>query len=209
MADSTGKGSAREDASNRLPPLLLLCGPSGVGKSAVADAIAATRPGLARISQDAYFGGAFVPYAEALRTGRSDMEAPGHVDWERLRIAALESRVGGCSCLLEGHAVVTDAALVEEASTIIFLDAPSEVCAARRILRRQRSEVENVDIQTYYQRFVWPAHVLHVRPIAEELAASGRATMIDATAPFQRVCAEALAAVDATSGNACKSLAPG
>ena len=52
--------------------------------------------------------------------------------------------------------------LVAEAACILFLDATAAVCAARRLGRRQRSAQEDADIEAYYHRFVWPAHLEHV-----------------------------------------------
>ena len=73
------------ETSGAAGPLILLCGPSGVGKSSVAKELAAARH-LALLSQDSYFGGDFVPYAEALERGRAEMEEPDHIDWDRVRL---------------------------------------------------------------------------------------------------------------------------
>ena len=142
-------------------PLLLLCGPSGVGKSSVARVLEAARP-LELLSQDSFFGGAFVPYAEAIQHGTAEMEEPDHIDWAKLRAAVHAARRNGRTCLVEGHTLLSDAMLVDAASGVLFLDAGPVVCAARRVGRRVRSEPENAEIAAYYHRFVWPAHVRHV-----------------------------------------------
>ena len=142
-------------------PLILLCGPSGVGKSSIARELAATRP-LELLSQDDFFKGGFVPYAEALGSGAAEMEDPAHIDWVALGGAVRAARQGGCTCLVEGHTLLSDTALVDESSSILFLDASPAVCAKRRIGRRERSEQESTEISAYYLRFVWPAHLRHV-----------------------------------------------
>ena len=73
------------ETSGAAGPLILLCGPSGVGKSSIAKELAAARH-LALLSQDSYFGGDFVPYAEALERGRAEMEEPDQIDWNRVRV---------------------------------------------------------------------------------------------------------------------------
>jgi len=77
--------SAETSGAGAAGPLILLCGPSGVGKSSVAKELAAARH-LALLSQDSYFGGDFVPYAEALERGRAEMEEPDQIDWNRVRV---------------------------------------------------------------------------------------------------------------------------
>ena len=153
--------AARGVEPQAVGPLVLLCGPSGVGKTSVAQHVASAMP-LQLLSQDSFFNGAFVPYADALSSGKAEIEEPGHIDWASLREAARAPRRGGRACLVEGHTLLSDPQLVAEAACILFLDATAAVCAARRLGRRQRSAQEDADIEAYYHRFVWPAHLEHV-----------------------------------------------
>jgi uridine kinase len=74
------------------------------------------------------------------------MEEPDHIDWVALRGAVRVARQNGRACLVEGHTLLSDAGLVDEASSILFLDACPSVCTARRIGRRERSEQERAEI---------------------------------------------------------------
>mmetsp|Transcript_15755 Transcript_15755/g.35353 ORF Transcript_15755/g.35353 Transcript_15755/m.35353 type:complete len:207 (-) Transcript_15755:167-787(-) len=184
-------------------PLMLLCGPSGVGKSSLAVLLGAERPDeLTLLSQDTFFGGGFIPYADALRCGQADMEEPAHIDWLSLREAVRAAQSDGRACLLEGHMLLTDDALVEEASLILFLDAPSKLCASRRVGRRLRREAENAEIEEYYSRFVWPAYDQYVRPVLERLREANRVIVMDANAPPSDLSHAALIAIDAALARA-------
>eukprot|EP01062_Namystynia_karyoxenos_P047607 TRINITY_DN35996_c0_g1_i1.p2 TRINITY_DN35996_c0_g1~~TRINITY_DN35996_c0_g1_i1.p2 ORF type:complete len:195 (+),score=60.16 TRINITY_DN35996_c0_g1_i1:33-587(+) len=171
--------------------VVLVTGPSGSGKSTLAAEMRSRHAGTAAaLRQDDYFAGAFVPYSE-----RADdaLERPEQVDWGRLLAAVADSRQGADLVLVEGHAVLASADLLQLAGAVVYLDAPEAVCRERRLLRSERPPAETAALGVYFTERVWPAHERTVAPVVQRLqdAADPRLLVLSATAAEVRPLAEA------------------
>ena len=168
--------------------LLLLCGPSGVGKSTIVEQLAL--PDDEVLHQDSFFAAPFLSYTDALRLGATHAESPSHIDFESLRKAVSQAceRCDG-HVIVEGHMLLHDAQLVQMAHQVVLLDASSEACAARRIGRRSRTADENAELELYYQTFVAPANAQYNLPVVAALKHQrpGLLQIVDATQPLNAV----------------------
>ncbi|KAJ1633261.1 hypothetical protein T492DRAFT_550483 [Pavlovales sp. CCMP2436] len=83
----------RQDHPNGpIRTLVLLTGPSGVGKSSVCECIRARIPGSIVLSQDTFFGSEVLSNDAALAARYDSMERADHVDWPRV-LAAVEEAI--------------------------------------------------------------------------------------------------------------------
>jgi uridine kinase/SAM-dependent methyltransferase len=176
---------------------ILISGTSGSGKSTIAkkvsDSIIVDRR-VTVIQQDDFFTTEFLPYHQ-----RHDFsyENGWGIDWDKIVLKMEESSSSSslssslsfrnnpinsndeneddAVIIVEGHMLGAAASRLLDAfdgqATIIlvFLHCSKEICKARRLNRRNRSEQEWHELNTYIDTFVWPCFIEVGMPSMESL----------------------------------------
>ena len=168
-----------------------ITGPSGAGKSEVARELARRLPESGILCTDSYYRD-LSALAPAQRTA-VNFDAPSAIDWDLLsahfdrlragrsvavprydfsthtRLPSLD-RLGPCGTLvLEGLFSLESASIRSRLDLAIFLDAPDEVCLARRIARDTVERGRTVkSVREQWRCHVGPMYRLHVLPIREQ-----------------------------------------
>jgi uridine kinase len=166
---------------------ILISGTSGSGKSTIAkkvsDSMSVDRT-VTVIQQDDFFTTEFLPYRQRLDFS---YENGWGIDWDKLvrKVEESSSSLPSLSysrnkpsngndddyveddpvIIVEGHMLGAAASRLLDAfdgqATIIlvFLHCSKEICKARRLNRRNRSEQEWQELNTYIDTFVWPCYL--------------------------------------------------
>uniref|UniRef100_A0A7S3LM37 Phosphoribulokinase/uridine kinase domain-containing protein n=1 Tax=Aplanochytrium stocchinoi TaxID=215587 RepID=A0A7S3LM37_9STRA len=146
--------------------LVLITGMSGCGKTTASkqlleDLNSCSGGGSGSwvlLSQDSFFCGAFVPFDVALKEGSTPIEEPEHVDFEKLKAEVRSKLKQGFSVIVEGHALLSDSELSEQADAIVYIKVDPHTCMNRRIARKGRKSAEINTYKQYFTKFVVPAH---------------------------------------------------
>lgn len=166
--------------------LIIIGGPSGVGKTTVARHLAGRLPGYSILSQDSFCTDRSGLLADndfySLDHERPDIvEHPLAADAiSRLRSDSpalipvyihAELRRSGARTVLPGHIIyeglhaLYDPGLVARAVLTVFLDAPEDVIYQRRRERDVRDRrADHARFEEHFRHFVWPGFERHVRP---------------------------------------------
>eukprot|EP00931_Biecheleriopsis_adriatica_P124482 TRINITY_DN99617_c0_g1_i1.p1 TRINITY_DN99617_c0_g1~~TRINITY_DN99617_c0_g1_i1.p1 ORF type:complete len:226 (+),score=41.14 TRINITY_DN99617_c0_g1_i1:84-680(+) len=159
--------------------VVLVCGSSGSGKSSLAAMLTKELRDAAVIHQDHYFTQPFMPYKD--RTDDS-YEGPNHIGFGRLVTDVKQKQAMSPLVVVEGHLVATDKELTSLAALAVILRCPEDVCKARRLNRRLRSEQETRELEAYIDKYVWPAYLEHGQPalaaLEEECEKSGKLCLV-------------------------------
>eukprot|EP00435_Cladocopium_sp_Y103_P071379 s198_g37.t1 len=153
--------------------LILVCGASGSGKSSLARALGEAMGCANILHQDNYFMKPFLSYKERVD---DSFEGPANVDWPRLRRDVLQALEKESWSIVEGHLVAADEELVNQASLVVLLRCPPELCKMRRLQRRRRAPANAQELADYIDRFVSPAFLKYGQPALEALEETCRAT---------------------------------
>ncbi|CAL1169244.1 unnamed protein product [Cladocopium goreaui] len=173
-----------DDAKISRGRLILVCGASGSGKSSLAEALGEAIGCANILHQDNYFLKPFLSYKERVD---DSFEGPAHVDWPRLRRDVREALEKSDKSIVEGHLVAADeesayaAARCDQwlrqcdnASLVVLLRCPPELCKTRRLQRRPREVAEAQELSDYIDRFVLPAFLKYGQPALDALEESCR-----------------------------------
>ncbi|CAL1169243.1 unnamed protein product [Cladocopium goreaui] len=160
-----------DDAKISRGRLILVCGASGSGKSSLAEALGEAIGCANILHQDNYFLKPFLSYKERVD---DSFEGPAHVDWPRLRRDVREALEKSDKSIVEGHLVAADEELAHQASLVVLLRCPPELCKTRRLQRRPREVAEAQELSDYIDRFVLPAFLKYGQPALDALEESCR-----------------------------------
>ena len=191
-------------------PVVAVTGPSGVGKTTLAESLCALVPpaaadashspqqdGSTIIHQDDFFN---VTLADPTDYGpdRPNLETPSGVDWPRF-VAAIEAARDDLAATGDGVGlVVVEGFLLLAADAdsghsgalplfdaVFFLDCPGEECLRRRLVRNpNRTAEQAAGLRSYWERCTWPGYLAFTAPVLEQLRAAPadeRLAVIDAT----------------------------
>ena len=165
------------DKASRRCKVLAVSGPSGTGKTTLADGLhrrlSANGMNVKVIHQDSYFIG---EKPKSYWT-QAPKESPDTVDMPALRAAVAEASDDEEHDLfiLEGFLLLQDAALMELTDAVLFLTGDQQTCLARRLARSVRSEHEMEGLRIYYGKHVWPGYLKYTEPALRALRAGGPA----------------------------------
>lgn len=160
-----------DDAKISRGRLILVCGASGSGKSSLAEALGEAIGCANILHQDNYFLKPFLSYKERVD---DSFEGPAHVDWPRLRRDVREALEKSDKSIVEGHLVAADEELAHQASLVVLLRCPPELCKTRRLQCRPREVAEAQELSDYIDRFVLPAFLKYGQPALDALEESCR-----------------------------------
>ncbi len=164
-----------------------LGGGSGAGKTRVAGELVSLVEGSVALSTDAYYRD--LSHIPPAARARANFDVPSALDWALLRAHLAGLRAGRPArvprydfvthcrlpitrrvdpprlLVLEGLFCLADPRVRDFLDLTVFLDAPADVCLARRIARdtahRGRSESS---VREQWERQTGPMYRLHVRP---------------------------------------------
>ncbi len=167
-----------------------ISGPSGSGKSLLAQVLASLLPGCQVLCTDSYYRD--LAGISPARRALVNFDAPSALDWDLflrhvrrlgeggeveapLYDFATHTRAGAshtvhpCGALvLEGLFALCDPRIRELLDLAVFLDVPEEVCFARRLARdiKRRGRTE-ASVAAQWRRDVWPMFRRHILPTRE------------------------------------------
>ena len=196
-------GGALGGKRPRRPFVVGVVGPSGVGKSTLAAALAG-RLGAAHVKEDPAFFLKSCPKSYEYRDPVS--EAPEHIDWPATAARADELLAGARLAVVEHYLLLApgrERFLFDRCDCVLFLDpgVDADGAAARATCRERRAgrtagrpDAELAHLRAYYDAHVWPAFERYTLAPFRALPGECKATL-DARRPPADVLAAALAAV--------------
>ncbi len=140
--------------------VVFITGPSGSGKSSLAEALSFRFPRSIVVSQDSF-------YRRDLGVGES-FEDSSSFDWSALRAEVSRARLSHSLVLLEGLCLLHGLAQ-HETDAVVLLECDRDLALRRRLARDAEipKQDASANSETYFDQHVWPAHLKYLQHICD------------------------------------------